>query len=224
MNGIPQQEGWYTDPYGHHEARWLSDGVPTKLVRDGDTEYYEDPPDSPPSHAWVAIAAPPGSVTSADTLRADAAEAETMPSLAELNRRENSAAITTQAHPWFVARHWIPSSPTNPIASVPGRPISAVHRTALIGGGVAAGLILLLSAYLWAVQAIAMLTTHPPIWDGVLVGSLCALAAPVVTYLIWRGDRRAHVPMVRRIQRAEVVGSLFGLLALLIFVSALPAV
>ncbi len=222
MNGIPQQEGWYTDPYGHHEARWLSDGVPTKLVHDGETESYEDPPDSPPSHAWVAIAAPPGSVTSADTLRADAAEAGTMPSLADLNRRENSVAITARAHPWFVARHWVRPSPTDPIPSGTGQPISAVQRTALIGGGVAAGLILLLSTYLWAVQAIAMLTPPPPIWSGVLVGSLCALAAPAVTYLTWRGDRRAVVPMARRIQRAEVVGSLVGLLALLIFVSALP--
>jgi hypothetical protein len=32
------EEGWYTDPFGRHEARWLSDGSPTKLVRDGDAE------------------------------------------------------------------------------------------------------------------------------------------------------------------------------------------
>ena len=93
----------------------------------------------------------------------------------------------------------------------------------MIGGGVAAGLILLLSSYLWAVQAIAVLTPPPPLWSGALVGSLCALAAPVVTYLIWRGDSRAKVPMDRRIQRAEVVGSLLGFLSLLIFLSALPA-
>ena len=38
-------EGWCTDPFGLHEARWLSDGVPTKLVRDNGVESYEDPPD-----------------------------------------------------------------------------------------------------------------------------------------------------------------------------------
>ena len=28
-------EGWYHDPYRLHEARWISDGAPTALVRDG---------------------------------------------------------------------------------------------------------------------------------------------------------------------------------------------
>ena len=32
--GTSELEGWCTDPFGLHEARWLSDGVPTKLVRD----------------------------------------------------------------------------------------------------------------------------------------------------------------------------------------------
>ena len=44
-----QQEGWFTDPYGRHDARWLSDGRPTKLVRDGQVESYDDPPDEEPS-------------------------------------------------------------------------------------------------------------------------------------------------------------------------------
>jgi hypothetical protein len=38
-------EGWYTDPFGRHDARWMSDGSPTKLVRDGEEESYDDPPD-----------------------------------------------------------------------------------------------------------------------------------------------------------------------------------
>jgi hypothetical protein len=44
-----EQEGWFTDPYGRHEARWLSKGAPTKLVRDGDVEAYDEPPDGPPT-------------------------------------------------------------------------------------------------------------------------------------------------------------------------------
>jgi hypothetical protein len=40
-------EGWGTDPYARHEARWLSDGEPTKLVRDGATTAYDEPPDEP---------------------------------------------------------------------------------------------------------------------------------------------------------------------------------
>lgn len=27
-------EGWYTDPYQRHEERWISKGIPTRLVRD----------------------------------------------------------------------------------------------------------------------------------------------------------------------------------------------
>lgn len=215
MSGNPEQEGWYTDPYGRHEARWMSGGVPTKLCRDGATESYDAPADSPPSQAWVPITPPPGTVTAADTLRADAAEAETMPSLAELNRRETSAAITAQAHPWFIARHWIPRTTQQP------KPVSAVQKTALIVGGVAAGLLLLLSTWLWVVRAVAM-ARPPTIWSGALVASLAALGAPFVTYLIWRGDRRARIPSARCVQRAEVVGSLLGFLSLLIFV-ALPA-
>ncbi len=172
----PAQEGWYTDPYGQHEARWLSDGVPTRLVRDGKLESYEDPPDSPPSQGWVAIDPPPGSVTSADTLRADAAEAETMPSLADLNKNLNSAALTAQAHPWFVARDWLPSSNA--------KPISTVRRATLIGGGVVTGLILLFTTFLWVGHAISLLTTSPPTWGGALLDFVFALAAPVGTYLI----------------------------------------
>jgi hypothetical protein len=41
---VSDLEGWHTDPYGRHEARWLSEGHPTKLVRDGEVESYDDPP------------------------------------------------------------------------------------------------------------------------------------------------------------------------------------
>jgi hypothetical protein len=38
-------EGWHTDPFGLHDARWLSAGEPTKLVRDGSIEFYEPVPE-----------------------------------------------------------------------------------------------------------------------------------------------------------------------------------
>jgi hypothetical protein len=44
-----REEGWYHDPYGLHDARWFSDGRPTKLVRDGSEESYDDPPHEPPT-------------------------------------------------------------------------------------------------------------------------------------------------------------------------------
>ena len=45
--GEASQQGWFTDPYRRHEARWLSDGKPTMLVRDQGVETYDDPPDAP---------------------------------------------------------------------------------------------------------------------------------------------------------------------------------
>jgi hypothetical protein len=41
------EEGWYHDPYGLHEARWISDGAPTALVRDNGVESDDDPPTTP---------------------------------------------------------------------------------------------------------------------------------------------------------------------------------
>jgi hypothetical protein len=34
-------EGWCTDPYGRHEARWMSQGTPTGLVKDGQAESFD---------------------------------------------------------------------------------------------------------------------------------------------------------------------------------------
>jgi len=42
-----QAEGWYRDPYQIHHYRWMSAGLPTKLVRDGRTDSYDEPPALP---------------------------------------------------------------------------------------------------------------------------------------------------------------------------------
>jgi hypothetical protein len=69
------EEGWYTDPFGRHEARWLSRGTPTKLVRDGRVEAYDEPPDEQPSVTPERIEADPDSSRGAsDLLRADDVE------------------------------------------------------------------------------------------------------------------------------------------------------
>lgn len=52
---VQSQEGWYTDPYGRHEARWLSEGKPTKLVRDAGVEAYDQPPDEPSTRIATRI-------------------------------------------------------------------------------------------------------------------------------------------------------------------------
>jgi hypothetical protein len=38
-------EDWFTDPFGHHESRWMSYGKPTDLVRDGRIEGTDPVPD-----------------------------------------------------------------------------------------------------------------------------------------------------------------------------------
>jgi hypothetical protein len=78
-----REEGWYTDPFGLHEARWMSAGRPTKLVRDGTVESYDAPPDEEPSAVPERIVPepPPGTrlphsgdgATEAETTQAGAA-------------------------------------------------------------------------------------------------------------------------------------------------------
>lgn len=69
-------EGWFSDPFARHEARWLSDGKPTKLVRDGDATSYDDPPDGPWVNAPERLEADPSARAGRDLVRADTAESE----------------------------------------------------------------------------------------------------------------------------------------------------
>jgi hypothetical protein len=50
-------QGWHADPFGLHELRYFSAGNPTKLVRDGNVEAYDEPPAQEASPAGVAVAA-----------------------------------------------------------------------------------------------------------------------------------------------------------------------
>ena len=68
------EEGWYTDPFGRHEARWLSVGEPTKLVRDGEVEGYDDPPNETRSVTPVRIEDGDEAANGGDLRRADEAE------------------------------------------------------------------------------------------------------------------------------------------------------
>ncbi len=54
--GGGELQGWYRDPFGLHEKRYISAGRPTKLVRDGQVDSY----DEPPSTAHVMAADVPG--------------------------------------------------------------------------------------------------------------------------------------------------------------------
>ena len=69
-----KEEGWYTDPFARHEARWMSDGKPSKLVRDNGVESQDPPPDEAYTHDPQPVeSAELGSPD--DMRRADSAEA-----------------------------------------------------------------------------------------------------------------------------------------------------
>jgi len=65
-------QGWYVDPFGIHEQRWISQGRPTALVRDGRAESQDPPPDRPlPEGPLVpGTLGPPLARPSDDLLRA----------------------------------------------------------------------------------------------------------------------------------------------------------
>ncbi len=44
---LPHPQGWFSDPYRQHKARWFSDGTPTALVRDDGVESKDPPPSTP---------------------------------------------------------------------------------------------------------------------------------------------------------------------------------
>jgi hypothetical protein len=84
-------EGWYTDPYAKHDARWMSQGSPTRLVRDGTVETYDDPPSGP----YVRVPEPIESSrpSGADDLRrADEAEAGEPYDADDLRRADQAEA------------------------------------------------------------------------------------------------------------------------------------
>ena len=78
-------EGWCIDPFGHHQARWFSDGSPTALVRDGGVEAHDPPPNIPVLGELQRLpeAGPSGG---RDLRRADDAETEAFDPVAMKDR------------------------------------------------------------------------------------------------------------------------------------------
>lgn len=44
MLGYVRAQGWYRDPYYRHDERWVTQGRPTALVRDGGVESHDEAP------------------------------------------------------------------------------------------------------------------------------------------------------------------------------------
>jgi hypothetical protein len=49
-------QNWCLDPFGQHEERWFSRGMPTALVRDHGVEAQDPPPDSVFAHQYSVLA------------------------------------------------------------------------------------------------------------------------------------------------------------------------
>jgi hypothetical protein len=63
-------QGWHSDPFGVHEARYISAaGQPTKLVRDRGVESYDEPPSGVDevAAAMARLSAPPSAAAPRDT-------------------------------------------------------------------------------------------------------------------------------------------------------------
>ena len=91
-------EGWFTDPFGRHEARWLSFGTPTKLVRDGNVESYDEPPEVEPTTVPERIEHEAAANDGADLVRAGDGSTQTN-DFGSLNQRMNDGALEGGAHP-----------------------------------------------------------------------------------------------------------------------------
>ena len=49
-------QNWCLDPFGYHEERWFSRGMPTALVRDHGVEAQDPPPESVFAHRYSVLA------------------------------------------------------------------------------------------------------------------------------------------------------------------------
>jgi hypothetical protein len=76
MRDASPAQGWFRDPYGLHEDRYFSQGLPTRLVRDGEREAYDLPPDQPLPEADLVPTEQPGGEApdGSDLLRAGQAD------------------------------------------------------------------------------------------------------------------------------------------------------
>ncbi len=99
-------EGWYTDPFGRHEARWFSSGRATFLVKDGNIESHDEPPDEATSVVPERIV-PVGSRDS--TRRADDAQLEYFDPQRAIDAAETGIDIGWRAGSIGIGRIWRPA-------------------------------------------------------------------------------------------------------------------
>jgi len=159
-------QGWSDDPFNLHEARYFSAGRPTKLVRDGSVETYDEPPSEPP----LAAAATAGNVLCAPAtpvrVPAELSEDATLSQPSRYSGPRNRPGSYEQTGgDWSVAPH------------------QQVARHRLGGLGVAAAIFLGISA-LGGVAAI--------VFPRVSALAVLALPPTAIVCLIWFVRARAN--------------------------------
>jgi hypothetical protein len=101
-----EPQGWYEDPFRLHQARYFSGGRPTKLVRDGNVESYDEPPGEGVSGSGAAASwghAVHGTLKRAEAIEANAPDplGDDVPAYAR--RRPRPGALTAVAVGTIVA-------------------------------------------------------------------------------------------------------------------------
>ena len=83
--------GWFEDPYREHDYRYLSEGLPTKLVRDSGHESFDPPPDTPLTEPPIPATTITGPSHNGDDMR----RADDAGRAAPYDRRAACQAATT---------------------------------------------------------------------------------------------------------------------------------
>jgi len=69
-------QGWCTDPFARHEARWMSQGKPTQLVKDGSVEGTDPVVEGEPFKVTPALLEPEPPAGASTLMRADGAQSQ----------------------------------------------------------------------------------------------------------------------------------------------------
>ena len=159
-------QGWQPDPFGLHEMRYFSVGQPTKLVRDGRVDTYDEPPgdkSSPgadTSARAVAVAADQATGAGAGVSTA-ALSAAALPAPAQSSAAQSAAglpentisttAMPRQADPAAATRVFAPVQVGPTVGQAPRSPVARPQRrwmeyTFVAAGAVVAVLVFVLLA------------------------------------------------------------------------------
>jgi hypothetical protein len=185
-------QGWAPDPFEAHELRFFVDGLPTKLVKDGSAEGFDD---LPAKSSWPSVLLPPD----LSTPPAAAASTEPAPELSVTPVAEPSP----QAPPPPGISFWSPPPPApRPDAEVPSTfpgpggpnpPGLGLSDTFVVGSGPASSRGPRRSLFTGLVVLVLAIAAGGVF--AVVTGSKSAAAAVIDSVNSTMADRTAHIDM-----------------------------